>query len=179
MGVASLFGIKNPVQAQSLVPAASTAPAELAQVQPALALRGRSTLTFFGMAIYEASLWAPPSFALDRFEAHPFALELQYRRSLSGSLIAQRSGYEMQRQSGFDVRRASEWEARMQALFPDVKAGDRITGIYQPGVGARFAVNGKAVGEVRDALFARLFFGIWLSPQTSEPAMRCALAACS
>lgn len=179
MAAAGLFGIKNPAQAQWQAQAASAAPAELAQVQPALALRGRSTLTFFGMEIYEARLWAPQTFALDRFEAYPFALELQYRRALSGNLIAQRSVREMQRQSDFDAQRASDWEARMQALFPDVQAGDRITGIYQPGVGARFAVNGKPVGEVRDALFAKLFFGIWLSPQTSEPAMRCALATCS
>jgi hypothetical protein len=31
------------------------------------------------------------------------------------------------------------------------------------------------VGEVRDATFARLFFGIWLSPRTSEPQLRAAL----
>ena len=169
-----LFSICCSVLAQPM-----PAPEEVTLVQPQLLLRGGSTLTFLGMAIYDARLWSPAAFALDRYDQYPFALELQYRRSLSGSLIAQRSVREMQRQSGFDAQRASEWEARMQALFPDVKAGDRITGFHQPGVGARFAVNGKPVGEVRDTLFARLFFGIWLSPQTSEPAMRCALAACS
>jgi hypothetical protein len=30
-------------------------------------------------------------------------------------------------------------------------------------------------GDIRDAEFARLFFGIWLSPRSSEPAMRQAL----
>lgn len=176
MGAAGLFGMEASAQAQSQ---SLPVPTELAQIQPELALRGRSTLTFFGMDIYEARLWAPPAFALDRYDQYPFALELQYRRSLTGSLIAQRSVREMQRQSGLDAQRASDWEARMQALFPDVKAGDRITGIHEPGIGARFLVNGKPVGEVRDALFARLFFGIWLSPKTSEPAMRCALAACA
>ena len=33
------------------------------------------------------------------------------------------------------------------------------------------------VGEVPDAEFARLFFGIWLSPQTSEPGLRAELIA--
>jgi len=28
------------------------------------------------------------------------------------------------------------------------------------------------VGEVKDAEFARRFFGIWLAPSTSEPALR-------
>lgn len=35
----------------------------------------------------------------------------------------------------------------------------------------------KVVGEVADPEFARLFFGIWLSPNTSEPALRQALLA--
>jgi hypothetical protein len=36
----------------------------------------------------------------------------------------------------------------------------------------RFFVNAKATGEMRDAELARLFFGIWLSPNTSEPQLR-------
>ena len=35
----------------------------------------------------------------------------------------------------------------------------------------------KVVGEVADPEFARLFFGIWLSPNTSEPSLRQALLA--
>jgi hypothetical protein len=36
---------------------------------------------------------------------------------------------------------------------------------------------GRVVGEVPDAEFSRLFFGIWLSPQTSEPGLRQQLIA--
>ena len=63
----------------------------------------------------------------------------------------------------------------MAALFPDVKAGDRLTGVQQPGRAARFFFNGQFRGEVVDAEFTRLFFGIWLSPRTSEPALRAQL----
>ena len=38
-------------------------------------------------------------------------------------------------------------------------------------------MQGRTVGEVADAEFARLFFGIWLSPRTSEPQLRQALLA--
>ena len=58
-----------------------------------------------------------------------------------------------------------------------MKPGDRLLGVYQPGVGAVFKMGGRVVGEVADAAFARLFFGIWLSPKTSEPALRQALLA--
>ena len=56
-----------------------------------------------------------------------------------------------------------------------MKPGDRIMGLYQPGSGAVFRFQGRTVGEVADPEFARLFFGIWLSPQTSEPRLREAL----
>jgi hypothetical protein len=38
-------------------------------------------------------------------------------------------------------------------------------------------MGGRVVGEVPDAEFSRLFFGIWLSPQTSEPGLRQQLIA--
>jgi hypothetical protein len=50
-------------------------------------------------------------------------------------------------------------------------------GVHLPGNGAQLLVNGKASGEIRDTEFARLFFGIWLSPKTSEPKVRAALLA--
>ena len=56
-----------------------------------------------------------------------------------------------------------------------MKAGDRITGVYKPGEGMRFFFNARPAGEIRDAEFARLFVGIWLSPRTSEPSLRRAL----
>ncbi|HSQ73412.1 MAG TPA: chalcone isomerase family protein, partial [Rubrivivax sp.] len=82
---------------------------------------------------------------------------------------------EMRRQAEIDADTGANWLAEMTRIFPDVNAGDRITGFHRPGTGARFFVNGRLRGEVLDADFARLFFGIWLSPRTSEPALREAL----
>lgn len=169
-----LFCLQMTAQAQPLAP-----PPEVAQPQPQAQLRGHTTLRFWGMALYEARLWTDPAFTLARFDQHPFALELAYRKAFKGRQIAQRSLSEMRRQSDFAPQWADAWAARLQALFPDVEPGDRITGIHLPGVGVRFLHNGRLLGEVADPLFARLFFGIWLSAQTSEPEMRCALAACS
>jgi Chalcone isomerase-like len=63
----------------------------------------------------------------------------------------------------------------MTQLFPDVRGGDRLTGVQRPGQAARFFLNGVLRGEVPDADFTRLFFGIWLSPRTSEPRLRAQL----
>jgi hypothetical protein len=83
----------------------------------------------------------------------------------------------MQRGAQITTAQQRIWLAAMQRCFPDVVEGDRMTGVQQPGAAARFFVNGAFVGEVRDAEFARLFFGIWLAPSTSEPQLRAALRA--
>jgi hypothetical protein len=106
-------------------------------------------------------------------------LELEYLRDLKGPLIAERSLKEMQRGAPITQAQAEQWLAQMQRIFPDVKAGDRISGRHLPGQGARFWHNDRHVGEIEDALFARLFFGIWLAPYTSEPGLRQALMGLS
>lgn len=172
-GAGCLFGTHFGAQAVPSVPA------EVQAAQPQAQLQGTTTLRFLGLPIYDARLWAAPGFALEQFTQRPFLLELQYRRALSGARIAERSIREMRRQSGFDTAAASAWQAQLARLIPDVAAGDRLTGAYTPGGGARFWHNGRALGQLDDPLLARLFFGIWLSPQTSEPALRCELAACA
>ena len=155
--------------------AAAVAPSDVATLVPDARLYGRATMRFLGWDIYQASLWVPADFDPARFEQHVFALELTYLRDLKGRAIAQRSIAEMQRQVTLDDKQAEQWETRMAALFPDVRRGDRITGLYLPGRGARFIANGRELGEVADPRFARLFFGIWLDPRTSEPGLRSAL----
>ena len=151
------------------------APAWLRAGVPGAMLVGQGRLTFFGLKVYDARLWAAPGFDAARFDQQPFALALSYLRGLKGALIAERSLKEMRPLTGFDASREAVWLARMTELFPDVGDGDTLVGLHLPGVGARFVLNGQVRGQVDDPLFARLFFGIWLSPQTSEPALRQAL----
>ena len=157
----------------------SIAPAELAAEMPGSKLQGQGRLTFMTMRVYEARLWTsttPSTTPIGTdWATGPLALELIYARGLSGARIAERSLTEMQRQGDIDGTRSGRWLSAMKQIFPDVKEGDRITGVNLPGVGARFYFNGKLVGDVRDTDFARLFFGIWLSPRTSEPGLREAL----
>ncbi|MBI2753665.1 MAG: chalcone isomerase family protein [Betaproteobacteria bacterium] len=175
-----LFAQEVPaLQAPAAAPAAQASPlappAEVAGALPDAHLHGRATLRFFGLDIYQASLWVPAGFDPARWQQQTFALQLTYLRDLQGRAIAQRSVTEMRRQDTLDETLADQWEARMAALFPDVRRGDRITGMYLPGRGARFVHNGRELGEVADPRFARMFFGIWLAPKTSEPGMRTAL----
>ncbi|WP_439520524.1 chalcone isomerase family protein [Hydrogenophaga sp.] len=153
------------------MPAEATTSAALKD-QPRL---GTARLRVWGFEVYDASLYAAPGFDAQRFAEQRFGLELNYLRSFKGPDIAERSLDEMRRVGTIDAAQAEGWLRAMSALFPDVQRGDRITGVHVPGAGARFYLNGQWLGEVADESFSRLFFGIWLSPRTSQPAMRRAL----
>jgi hypothetical protein len=170
------------VQANTAAPAApggaAAGASALASGHPQLPgsrLQGQATLRYWGLRVYQARLWTPPDFRPERATDQPLALELQYLLDLGGKAIAERSLQEMRRAASIEPAQAERWLAAMQRLFPDVKSGERLTGVLQPGKGVRFWHNDRLVGEVPDPEFARLFFGIWLAPTTSEPDMRLAL----
>lgn len=125
--------------------------------------------------MYDASLWVTPGFKATDFAQHGFALELRYLRDFKAADIARRSLEEIRRQKDIHPEQARDWQRLLERALPDVKSGDRITGIYRPAQGLRFLSNRRLTGEIHDSELARLFFGIWLSPQTSEPALRQAL----
>jgi Chalcone isomerase-like len=133
---------------------------------------GAARLTVWGFQVYDARLWAPPEFSADSFERRSFALEITYLRSFDNGVIAERSLKEMRGIGSMSEQQSAQWLSQMRKIFPDIAKGDRLVGLHKPGEGAVFSLNGKPVGEVRDAEFARLFFGIWLSPLTSAPQLR-------
>lgn len=135
-------------------------------------LRGQGRLRFFGLPVYDIRLWSPAPVPAQAFERLPLALEIAYARALVGRLIAERSLTEMRRAGPLPEATAQRWLAAMTQLFPDVAAGDRLTGVNQAGEAALFFHNGRRLGELREARFAALFFGIWLAPHTSEPGLR-------
>ncbi|MES2943572.1 MAG: chalcone isomerase family protein [Pseudomonadota bacterium] len=174
------------VQAQNTAPADNTArPAvvaedlrpELQHLLPGSRLLGKTRLTVWGFQVYDARLWVTPAFRADRLASQLFALELSYLRDFTNIDIAERSIKEMRRSASITEEQAKSWITEMLRVVPNVKKGDRIMGVNRPGEGALFLVNGQSSGEIKDAEFAALFFGIWLSPKTSEPQMRSALLA--
>ncbi len=129
---------------------------------------GSGELRRFGFLIYEAQLWGVSN-ATNPVQP-PMALQLTYKREIAGKKIVEASVDQM-RALGANESQLDAWAAAMSGIFPDVKPGDQLVGIYRPG-SATFIYNNREIGEVRDPDFARLFFGIWLDPRTSEPRLR-------
>ena len=144
---------------------------------PGAQLSGAGTLRFLGLRVYEARLWVRPGFAAHAYADQPFALELHYARSFSADAIASRSIDEMRRQQPLTDAQAARWHAALAKAIPSVQGGDELIGLHTPAGSTRFWHNGVETGQLDDPLLSRLFFGIWLSPQSSEPALRAQLLA--
>ena len=139
-------------------------------------LAGQGTFRWFGIAVYDAQLWVGPrGYLASAPEAAPFVLDLHYARALDGQKIAEASFDQLEKiKAGTSDQRAA-WLLKMRAIFPDVQSGSRLSGVYLPGLGVRFYLDGKMLGEVQDLAFARAFFAIWLAPASTATSLRQAL----
>lgn len=154
----------------SLIFSASAYAADsIRQHVPNAELVGEGRLSVAFWSVYDAKLWAPGG---HWSEEKPFALSLHYLRDIDGVDIADRTAEEI-RKLGFDDEvKLAAWHAQMKKIFPNVKDGTELTGIYVPGKPTRFYDGSREVGVIRDALFGPWFFSIWLSENTSEPSLR-------
>lgn len=152
--------------------------ADWREALPDARLLGSGEMRVFGFSIYNAQFWSPRLVAGQPLSADvPFALELTYLRAVSRDDLVEASIEEIRRlsPSSLNSELMARWESQMQQAFVDVRAGDRITGVYMPGEGARFYVGENLRHVVKDDAFAKAFFAIWLDPRTRNPQLRAQL----
>ncbi len=178
LGTISASGVLGSLVASGHAGATPSAPAPLGAPAthawlPRSRRVGQGTLRMLGFTLYDAALYALADFDTTAFAAHPLVLEIHYRRAFSGQDIAEYSLKEMRRAGGVDEATAERWRQFMRSAFPDVRAGDRLTGQWLPGAASsRFAANEGPTVALQDGEFGPRFFGIWLAPQTPRPDMR-------
>ncbi len=160
----------TPVWAAS---APEVAPVEITGTIHASAPYGSGRMSFLLLTVYTATLWTDaPSWSMDA----PFALTLTYAMSFDGIDIVQRSDEQMRIvDPALSDAEMKTYDAAMTAVFPAVAKGDEITALYVPGQPVRVFKNGMPTGTLPSGKFAADFFGIWLSPKTSESSLRKAL----
>ncbi|OYU42452.1 MAG: hypothetical protein CFE44_23910, partial [Burkholderiales bacterium PBB4] len=111
---------------------AQTLPPHVAEAIPGAIYAGGGRMRFLAFDVYDAALWVAPGFKAAQYGQSALVLELSYLRALNGRSIAQRSITEMRRAGDFTAAQEQRWLTAMEAAFPDVKAGDRITGVHNP-----------------------------------------------
>lgn len=144
-------------------------PASVEHAFPDLHLLGHGALRFLFWKIYDIALYVPG--AAWKPDA-PYALSVTYAHSFTGKEIAG-EGIKQMRHLGYsDNAQLGQWRADILAAFPDVHPGDHLTALFVPPAVTRVYVNGRLTDSIQDAAFAQAFFGMWLSPKSSEPSLR-------
>ncbi len=161
----------------------ATASASAASDSVRAALRGTPRLvgqhrfTYWGFEVYDASLWSSNAFVPEAWAKQRLVLELRYLRDFNGADIAQRSIDEIHGQRALTTAQKQIWLAALERLIPNVRKGERLSGVYSPDKGMQLLHQDRLVGEVADIELAQRFFGIWLAPETSQRQLRQQLLA--
>lgn len=148
-------------------------PAEITNVIRADTPYGTGSLRMLFMTAYDAALWTD---AGHWSMQAPFAISMTYHFACDASDIVDRAVDEMTHANpNLSSATIAHYRTLIAGLFPAVKSGDNMTGLYTPDGTVKFYHDGQQTGQVRDPAFAQAFFGIWFSPDTSEPGLRAKL----
>lgn len=129
---------------------------------------GQGAMRVMFLHIYDAALYAPQG----KYAANsPFSLRLIYKRDIKGKRIAGVSVDEIRKQGMTGSALLAQWQRSMENIFPDVAAGDSMTGVFSGGKTV-FCQGNTKIGVIEGTDFARQFFGIWLLDGTSAPELR-------
>jgi len=135
-------------------------------------LCGRGIFVWTVFRCYWASLYTQSG----RFEEElPAILDLSYLRTLSKEQTILISIDEMLRLHPEHSDRGQAWRDALAQIIPDVKAGDRLVGYFDPTRGANFYSDHAPLGVIGEPAFAATFLSIWLDPATRASALREAL----
>ena len=153
-------------------------PAQTVIEGQALQLHGTGVLRFKRIIpVYDAALYlgegVQPGQAL---EDVPKRIEVRYRVSADADRFA-RAGDRILTKTFSETELAgirSRLE-RMNGWYPDPKPGDRCSITYVPGKGTELAFNGRSLGWIEGADFARIYFAIWSGAEPASKPLREAL----
>lgn len=157
--ILSLFLLATPVNATTLI-----------QKQiPDAQMVATSRLTVFLFDVYDASFYTAEG---KRQVTLPYALKLAYLRDIKGEKIADQSTEEIRNQGIVDEITLADWHSQMRKIFPNVKKGDNITGVYKDTAECTFYKNDSLIGQINSKQFCDAFFDIWFGEKTSQPGLR-------
>lgn len=155
LAVAALaFGLPGPAVAQT------------ADLPPSLArsdVSGPVTYRLLGIPIYEAKLFKPRGEGFDW--NRPFALQLQYAKTISGDRLLSATMSELRRMEGQKDDHA-EIELALATCFRDVSSGDRYLAYAVGPDRVDFWLNGSKTCEAQHPGLRNRFLGIWLSDES-------------
>jgi len=142
---------------------------------PTLIAVGDGELTWFGLSIYQASLWTATGEYQNIKDSLPIALTITYDKHIASDDLAQRTVEEWEHLDIFDSEWRASWAVRLRHIWPNVKPGDSITTLVTNDRKTQFYYNDKPLTMFDDPMFGVALLSIWLDPNTSKPELRAKL----
>jgi hypothetical protein len=133
---------------------------------------GRGEFTWFGISVYQASLWTRNGRFTNIQDSMPVALAITYQKDIDGEALTERTIEEWERLGIFSEQERITWRQKLKQIWPDVKPGDNITTLVTSESTTRFYFNDKLLAVLDDPSFGAALLSIWLHPDTSEPGLR-------
>ena len=124
--------------------------------------------------VYAAALYLEtPEHATRVLEDVPKRLEIAYLRNIPRQELIKAAEQHLSAHfKTAEIDAIRDRLDRINALYSDVRPGDRYALTYQPGTGCVLERNGQVLGRAEGYDFARIYFDIWLGKNCSQPAFR-------
>ena len=129
---------------------------------------GSTSFSKLFLHVYDAQFWSDSG----NWKKPPYALTITYAMGFTPDELADRTYDEMKHVSSLPEDTLVSYSDKLRILYPKVRAGDRITALQVNAQTTSFYHNSRFLGAIHDPEFAPAFFGIWLSPKSSEPDMQ-------
>jgi hypothetical protein len=138
-------------------------PASRTVMGATLQLHEAAVLRYLVFEVWAAGLYLGEGVEPDRLlDDVPRRLEIEYFYGFTADQLADATVDAITRNVGAERAKAMSGPiARLNALYRDVRAGDRYAISYVPGAGTQLELNGESLGVVPGAEFSRALFSIW------------------
>jgi hypothetical protein len=139
---------------------------------PDLRVVGTGVLKVFFMNIYRLTLHSK---GRDYSVSDHFALEFDYKKSVSKKIIVDASMDELSKAPNVSSAEKKAWKQILEKGISDMQAGEKASVVFSDTGDVEFWSENRKPISFQDLKFAKNFAAIWLGPQTSHPKLRLAL----
>lgn len=137
-----------------------------------LELVGEARLKVLFWPIYDSRLYSADG--VYQRGQRPLRFEITYLRDVRAVDLVARTEQEW-RNMGKAGAPYSDWLQELARIWPDISRDDVLALHIDADNRSLFTLNGEPLGGIEETAFGAQFMDIWLSPETSRPAIRAAL----
>lgn len=137
-------------------------------------LQGTGYRRFLFMKAFDAAFYTTEGVSQEKILTDvPKYLEVEYHVGIPARSLADYTVTHMKLNiSKEEFLSLKEQIVLMGEYFVDLKANDRFSLVYIPGIGTQFAHNGRLTGVIPGELFGRALFSVWIGDKPFDPNLK-------